>query len=55
MASDNAHMNEDVAGVRNVLMGQVYLGDWQTGEYLAYPMTAIADFRTDRSLSAQGS
>lgn len=32
--------------VGNDLFGHVYLGDWQTGEYLGYRMLAMADFRT---------
>jgi hypothetical protein len=32
--------------VENVLMGGMYLGDFTTGEYVGYNMTAIANFRT---------
>ena len=46
--------------VGNVLMGHVYLGSFDNGEYLAYRMLAFNDFRTDtltaahRDLNSQG-
>lgn len=48
-----------VNDVQNVLMGHVYLGSFETGEYLAYKMLAFSDFRTEttnlhRDLSTLG-